>query len=92
MRRRGVGRAPARMSVRRMARRRTRRMVARMRRRRRRRRRRRIILVGGLIALGAYKLSKKDVERVEQHTGKPAEELHPYSDLCRLGRRQTRFP
>jgi hypothetical protein len=50
-------------------------MVARMRRRRRRRRRRRIILVGGLIALGAYKLSKRDVERVEEKTGKPAEEL-----------------
>jgi hypothetical protein len=46
-----------------------------MQRRRRRRRRRRVILVGGLIALGAYKLSKKDVERVEEHTGKPAEEL-----------------
>ena len=58
-----------------MARRMARRMVARMRRRRRRRRRRRIILVGGLIALGAYKLSKRDVERVEEKTGKPAEEL-----------------
>jgi len=46
-----------------------------MRRRRRRRRRRRIILVGGLVALGAYKLSKRDVERVEEKTGKPAEEL-----------------
>jgi hypothetical protein len=50
-------------------------MVARMMRRRRRRRRRRIILVGGLVALGAYKLSKRDVERVEEKTGKPAEEL-----------------
>jgi hypothetical protein len=46
-----------------------------MRRRRRRRRRRRIILVGGLIALGAYKLSTRDVERVEEHTGKKAEDL-----------------
>jgi predicted Zn-dependent peptidase len=46
-----------------------------MMRRRRRRRRRRVILVGGLVALGAYKLSKKDTERVEEHTGKPAEEL-----------------
>ena len=44
-------------------------------RRRRRRRRRRIILVGGLIALGAYKLSTRDVERVEEHTGKSAEDL-----------------
>ncbi len=59
----------------RMAARRTTRMVSRMRRRRRRRRRRRIILVGGLIALGAYKLSKKDVDRVEEHTGKSAEDL-----------------
>lgn len=69
-----------------MARRRTRRttmrrrMMAtrRMRRRRRRRRRRRIILVGGMIALGTaavYKMSKKDVERVEEYTGKTAEEL-----------------
>ena len=59
----------------RMAARRTTRMVSRMRRRRRRRRRRRIILVGGLIALGAYKLSTRDVERVEEHTGKKAEDL-----------------
>ena len=44
-------------------------------RRHRRRRRRRVILVGGLIAVGAHKLSKKDVERVEEHTGKTAEEL-----------------
>ncbi len=46
-----------------------------MRRRRRRRRRRRIILVGGLVALGAYKLSQKDVQRVEEQTGKKAEDL-----------------
>ncbi|GMQ79510.1 MAG: hypothetical protein BMS9Abin02_2107 [Anaerolineae bacterium] len=64
MRRGGPGRMAAR------------RMTARMvRRRRRRRRRRRIILVGGLVALGTHKLSKKDVERVEEHTGKTAEEL-----------------
>jgi hypothetical protein len=49
--------------------------VRMMMRRRRRRRRRRVILVGGLVALGAYKLSKKDTQRVEEHTGKPAEEL-----------------
>jgi len=67
----GRGRAGGAMMARRMARR----MVARMRRRRRRRRRRRIILVGGLIALGVYKLSKRDVQRVEEKTGKPAEEL-----------------
>ena len=53
----------------------TRRRVAMMMRRRRRRRRRRILLAGGLVALGAYKLSKKDVERVEEQTGKSAEEL-----------------
>ena len=73
MRRGGRGRGRARGAM--MARRMARRMVARMRMRRRRRRRRRVILVGGLIALGAYKLSKRDVERVEEHTGKPAEEL-----------------
>ncbi len=74
MRRGGPGpgrRGPARMAAARMARM----TVRRMQRRRRRRRRRRIILVGGLIALGAYKLSKRDVERVEEHTGKSAEEL-----------------
>lgn len=56
-------------------RRRTRR---RTRRRFHRRRRRRIVgtvLVGGLIAYGAYKLSKRDVQRVEEYTGKPAGEL-----------------
>ena len=62
-----------------MRRRGGRRMAARMvmmaRRRMRRRRRRRIILVGGLVAVGAHKLSQKDVERVEEHTGKTAEEL-----------------
>jgi predicted Zn-dependent peptidase len=69
MRRRGAG--PGRMAGRRMVAR-----MSRMRRRRhRRRRRRRIVLVGGLIAVGVHKLSKKDVERVEEQTGKPAEEL-----------------
>ena len=53
-----------------------RRMAARMAgRMRRRRRRRRVVLVGGLIAVGVHKMSKKDVERVEEHTGKSAEEL-----------------
>ena len=33
------------------------------------------MLVGGLIGLGAYKLSQRDVDRVEQHTGTSAEEL-----------------
>jgi hypothetical protein len=29
-----------------------------------------------MIGLGAYKLSKRDVQRVEEHTGKKAEELN----------------
>ena len=33
------------------------------------------MLVGGLIGLGAYKLGKRDVDRIEQHTGISAEEL-----------------
>ncbi len=64
MRRGGMGRgAGARRGMRRTS------------RRRRRRRRRRIILLGGLIAFGAYKMSKKDADRIEQHTGKSADEL-----------------
>ena len=47
----------------------------RRRRRRRRVRRRRILLVGGLVAFGAYKMSQRDAERVEQHTGVPPEEM-----------------
>lgn len=52
-----------------------RRRVRRTRRRRRRRRRRRILLVGGLVGFGIYKMSKRDADRVEQHTGIPPEEL-----------------
>ena len=59
MGRRGMGRRGARRTM----------------RRRRRRRRRRVMLVGGLIGLGAYKLGKRDVDRIEQHTGISAEEL-----------------
>jgi len=44
-------------------------------RQQRRRRRRRMVLVGGLLAFGAYKLSKRDTQRVEEHTGQKAEEL-----------------
>ena len=46
-------------------------------RRRRRRRRRRILLVGGLVAVGyaGYKMSKQDVERVEEYNGQSADEL-----------------
>ena len=51
--------------------------VRRQMRMRRRRRRRRILLVGGMVALGyaGYKMSKKDVQRVEENTGKDADEL-----------------
>jgi len=72
--RRGGGRAAGRGR----ARSRGRMMAVRMtRRRRRRRRRRRILLVGGMIAVGyaGYKMSKRDVERVEEHTGQSADEL-----------------
>ena len=73
MRRGGMGmrRGPA-MGRGRTMRRRT------MRRTRRRIRRRRIVgvaLIGGLVAYGAYKLSKRDVQRVEEHTGRAANEL-----------------
>ena len=51
--------------------------VRRQMRMRRRRRRRMILLVGGMVALGyaGYKMSKKDVQRVEEHTGQKAEDL-----------------
>jgi len=41
----------------------------------RRRRRRRVLLVGGLVAFGAYKFSKKDAQRIEEHTGTDPEEM-----------------
>jgi len=63
MRRGGMGRR--RMAMRS-------RMAMRMRRRRRRRR---ILLVGGLLAFGAYKLSKKDAQRIEEHAGKAPEDM-----------------
>ena len=50
-------------------------MRRRARRTRRRRRRRRVLLVGGLVAFGAHKMSQKDAERIEQHTGVEPEEL-----------------
>jgi len=44
-----------------------------------RRRMRRRILIGGMVVMGvgysAYKMSSKEVEQVEQHTGKQAEDL-----------------
>jgi hypothetical protein len=51
------------------------RMGRRARRMRRRRRRRRVMLVGGLVAFGTYKMSQKDADRIEQHTGVNPEEL-----------------
>lgn len=44
-------------------------------RQRRRRRRRRVLLVGGLVAFGAYKMSKKDADRIKEHTGTDPEEM-----------------
>jgi predicted Zn-dependent peptidase len=46
-----------------------------MMRRRRRRRRIGILLVGGLVAYGVYKMSKKDAKRIEEHTGTSPEEM-----------------
>lgn len=59
----------------------TRRSVRRMQRRRIRMRRRRILLTGGLVAIAvagtanAIKLSQKDAQRIEAHTGKKPEDL-----------------
>lgn len=64
--RRAAGRSRTRMRVRRMT-----------MRRHRRRRRRRILLIGGMVAVGyaGYKMSQKDVDRVEESTGQSADEL-----------------
>jgi len=45
------------------------------RRRRRRHRRRRVILVGGMVAIGTKKMSAKNAQSIEEHTGVPPEEL-----------------
>ncbi len=50
------------------------------RRRRRRQRRRRVMLVGGMVAIGTKKMSAKNAEAIEEHTGVPPEELED-SDL-----------
>lgn len=55
----GAGRSRRRMAVRMM----------------RRRRRRRILLVGGLLAFGAYKMSKSDADKIQKHTGKDPEDM-----------------
>ncbi len=70
-------RRPARRAARRTARRTTRRVV----RRTRRRMIRRTVLVGGMVLLAAggtaaaIKLSQKDAQRIEEHTGLPPEQL-----------------
>ncbi|MDJ0791979.1 MAG: SHOCT domain-containing protein [Acidimicrobiia bacterium] len=46
-----------------------------MRRTRRRRRRRRVLLVGGLVAFGAYKMTQRDADRIQQYTGVEPEEM-----------------
>ena len=72
MMRRGGGRGGARGGARRNVRR-------QQRRRARRRRRRRRILIGGAVLLAggavAYKLGKKDAERIEERSGKSVEEM-----------------
>ncbi|MFC2046066.1 SHOCT domain-containing protein [Chloroflexota bacterium] len=67
-----------RRTARRTSRRRTRRRVHRRHRRRRRRR----VLVGGMVLLavggaayGAIKLSQKDSDRIEEHSGSSVEEM-----------------
>lgn len=49
--------------------------VGRARRTRRRRRRRRVVLVGGMVAYGAHKMSQKDAAKIQEHTGVDPEEL-----------------
>jgi len=41
----------------------------------RRRRRRRRVLVGGMVAFGAYKMSQQQAQQVQQHTRVDPEEL-----------------
>ena len=59
----------------------TRRAVRRIHRRRVRMRRRRILLTGGLVAIAvgatgnAIKMSQRDAQRIEEHTGKKPEDL-----------------
>jgi len=66
---------------RRVARRTARRTTRRVMRRVRRRRIRRTVMVGGMVVLAAagtaaaIKLSQKDAQRIEEHTGRPPQEL-----------------
>ncbi len=70
------------MRARRVARRTSRRTARRTSRRTFRRMRRRRLILGGFTVLaiggaayGTYKLATKDVQRIEQHTGKSADDL-----------------
>jgi len=38
-------------------------------------RRRRVMLVGGMVAFGAHKMSEHQAKQIEEHTGVPPEEL-----------------
>ncbi len=58
-----------------MRRRGARRPARRAGRRHRRRRRRRLVLAGGAMVWAGHKMSKKDAEKIEEHTGKPPDEL-----------------
>ena len=46
-----------------------------MRRRRRRVKRRRVMLVGGMVAFGAHKMSEHHAKQIEEHTGVAPEDL-----------------
>ena len=37
--------------------------------------RRRVVLVGGMVAIGAKKMSESQAKQIEEHTGVPPEEL-----------------
>ena len=61
---------------------------------RRRRRRRRRLLVGGMVAFGAYKMSKKDADKIQQTTGQDPEEmtdqeLEQAMDQCGIEKQQV---
>ena len=49
--------------------------LRRARRQRRRMARRRFALVGGMVAIGAKKMSESQAKQIEEHTGVPPEEL-----------------
>ena len=49
--------------------------LRRVLRRRRRVARRRLVLAGGMVAIGAKKMSAAQAKQIEEHTGVPPEEL-----------------